>query len=95
MLLRLILCLSAISLAQQCVSTDYLISKSVAVTTWMLGDPDASMNGRMNWRTDPRPYALLQYNKYTNSFWMEWDGSIIPTIGLGKRINVTFGSIEP
>jgi hypothetical protein len=59
----------------------------------IFGLPSASMMGRLDWRTNPDRYILLDYHQY--GVWVEWEAGPIPRTGIGPAIRIIHGGINP
>ena len=55
----------------------------------IFGQPEASARGRLDWRTNPARYILLDYWRY--GVWVEWEDSPFPHTGRGPAIRVQGG----
>ena len=58
----------------------------------VLGPPDHQIQGRIDWRQNPKPYLLWQYDRY--NVWIEWDGVGLPVVGNGRRVMFS-GGVDP
>ena len=58
----------------------------------VFGGPDASITGRLDWRTNSDRYLLWDYTRY--GVWVEWEASPFPRTGKGPAIRV-HGTVGP
>ena len=50
----------------------------------VFGEPDGSITGRVDWRTNPDRYLFWDYTRY--GVWVEWEESPFPCTGRGPGI---------
>ena len=50
----------------------------------VFGPPDCSVEGRLDWRTNPDRYLLWDYTRY--GIWVEWEAGPFPRTGKGPAI---------
>jgi len=58
----------------------------------IFGSPDASHEGRLDWRENPDRYLHWGWSRY--NVWVEWDGDRPPRTGTGPIFTNIHGTLE-